>query len=447
MNLAGLDFDNIPPFSVPLRFFLLAPLFALLSAGIIFGAGELLWLSRWSPSTLALTHSIVLGVISMVMCGAVLQLLPVLAGASFPQSERFGGIIAIALAIATVVLVAGFYFSNYTLLQWALFGFVITFGCFIGMILYLVKHRVKGSFSINTMRLSFIAVLVVVVIAGLMLADYLWGSQFNVMKQLTNNHASWGLVGWVSLMIIGVSFQVLPMFHVAPAFPQWSSRWLPGLLFTLLILQLLTSVLPHIVSWGSNDNVTTLSELSVTLVKLSLLSYALIALWSLYKRKRKIRDVSIMLWQVALSCLIVCMVISLIPSLAKLLIGWGWSPLTLASVYIFGWIMSVIMAMLIKIVPFLAYLHLQRQCGFNMQAFALLPNMHEILSKQRMLYLFYCHCFSLLALLLTLFSPPLYWLFALSLVVQFSYLFVLLCIMSKHYQNLSQQMTALMAES
>lgn len=447
MNLAGLDFDNIPPFSVPLRFFLFAPLFALLSAGIIFVAGESLWLSRWSPSTLALTHSIVLGVISMVMCGAVLQLLPVLAGASFPRPERLGGVTAVALAISTIMLVAGFYLSNYTLLQWALFAFAITFSCFIGIILYLVKHRIKGSFSINTMRLSFIAVLVVVIIAGLMLADYLWGSQFNVMKQLTNNHASWGLVGWVSLMIIGVSFQVLPMFHVAPAFPQWSSRWLPGILFALLIMQLLTSVLPHIVSWGSNSNIAMLSTLSVALVKLSLLSYALIALWSLYKRKRKISDVSIMLWQIALSCLIVCMVISLVPALTKVLIGWGWSPLTLASVFIFGWIISVIMAMLIKIVPFLAYLHLQRQCGFNMQAFALLPNMHEILSKQRMLYLLYCHCFSLLALLLTLFSPPLYWLFALSLVVQFGYLFALLCIMSKHYQSLSQQMTRLMAES
>lgn len=446
MNLSGLDFDNIPSFKVPLRFFLFAPLFALLSAAIIFFAGEALWLSRWSPSTLALTHSIVLGFISMVMCGAVLQLLPVLAGVSFPYSERFGGITAIALALSSAVLVAGFYFSNYVFLKWALFGFMLTFTGFIGIILYLVKHRIQGSFSINTMRLSFVAVLVVVVIATLMLADYLWGGQFNVMKQLTDNHANWGLVGWVSLMIIGVSFQVLPMFHVAPAFPVWSSRFLPAILFSLLTLQLLGSVLPHLTSWGSNDIVAVFEQISVVLLKLSLLSYAFIAFWSLHKRKRKITDVSVTLWMIALTSLSVCTMVSLLPTSAAIFADWGWSPLTLASVFIFGWIMSVIMAMLIKIVPFLAYLHLQRQCGFNMQAFTLLPNMHEILSKQRMQYLLYCHCASLFTLMLTLVSTQWYWLLSLALVIQFSYLLLLLCNMSKHYNNLSQKMTILMAE-
>lgn len=78
MNLAGLDFDNIPPFSVPMRFFFVAPVFAFISALIIAVAGESMWLTRWHPATLAVTHAIVLGVISMIMCGSILQLLPAL---------------------------------------------------------------------------------------------------------------------------------------------------------------------------------------------------------------------------------------------------------------------------------------------------------------------------------------------------------------------------------
>lgn len=448
MNLAGLDFDNIPAFSVPMRFFLAAPVFAFISALLIAFAGESLWLTRWHPATLALTHAMVLGIISMIMCGAILQLLPVLAGKSLPHVKLISTLTLVTMSLGTLSLITAFLASMFGLNQTLFFAvsgvsFTLGLGGFIGAILWLIRQRSQASVSINTMRLGFIAMLVVGIIASLLLADYLFASQFNITKKLTDNHASWGLIGWISLVIMGVSFQVLPMFHVAPAFPLWCSRFLPGFLFIVLLTHTLVTLgmtqlaLLNIPAWQMTQSICT------ALLKLGLMVYAITAIHCLNRRKRKINDVSVTCWFIALFCLFICCSISLVMNVMmntmtgaeSLLLSLGWSPLTLASVFIYGWIISVIMAMIIKIIPFLAYLHLQRQCGFHMQAFSLLPNMHELLSKSRMQYLLYSHVFSLFTLIITLYNPANYWLLSLAIMGQFGYLLFLMVSVSGRYRD------------
>jgi len=451
MNLVGLDFDKIPEFSVPMRFFFVAPLFAIISALIIGFAGESMWFTRWHPATLAVTHAIVLGVISMIMCGAILQLLPVLAGKSLPKVKLISVFTLVMMSVGTISLIIAFLASVFGFnnsLFFALAGVLFTLGLggFICGILWLIRQRSQVRFSINTIRLGCIAMLIVGVIASLLLADYLFDSQFNMAKQLTDNHASWGLIGWISLVIIGVSFQVLPMFHVAPAFPLWCTRYLPGFMFIVLLFYTLLTLgmtqldLVNVAMWHLTQ------AICIGLLKLVLMVYAVTAINCLSRRKRKISDISVTCWLIALSCLLLCCSISFIMSLMMnfipgtedFLLRLGWSPLTLASVFIYGWILSVIMAMIIKIVPFLAYLHLQRQCGFHMQAFALLPNMHELLSKSRMQYLLYSHVFSLITLLATLYNPVYYWLLSLAIIGQFGYLFLLMANVSYRYHGIAK---------
>ena len=57
----GLSFNALPPIDLPFRFFLTAPIFVILCAVLILLTGESLWLSRWQPSMLALTHGFTLG--------------------------------------------------------------------------------------------------------------------------------------------------------------------------------------------------------------------------------------------------------------------------------------------------------------------------------------------------------------------------------------------------
>lgn len=436
MNLAGLDFDNIPPFAVPMRFYVTACLFGLVTSIFIFISGESIWLTRWHPSTLALTHLVALGIISMIMCGSLLQMLPVLAGVVFPFANITGGLTLLALSGATIMLAIGFYLSEFLLLKLALALFILVIAGFIGTVLWLIRYRLKASFSINTMRLALISLIVLLLIAGFMLADYFFSTQFNLTKELTDSHASWGLVGWVTLMIIGVSFQVLPMFHVAPSFPTWCERYLPLTLFVSLCAQLIFAIVLPLMSVSQTTQFV-LVNANVYIIQLLLFVYAATGVISLLKRKRKIADVSVNLWLVAFSLLAVCMVIVIVPGIEGLLLQYGFSAIGLASLFIFGWIMSVIMAMLLKIAPFLAYLHLQKQCGLSMTAFTLLPNMHEILAKKWMRYLLVSHAISLLALCLTIFNPQFYWLFSMAVGGQFTYLLILLVSIMMKYRRLS----------
>ena len=80
----GLSFSQAPPILVPFRFFLSAPLFGLLAALLALWYGPSLMDSRWQSSVLALTHLMTLGFLGMAMVGAMMQMLPVVAGSPVP---------------------------------------------------------------------------------------------------------------------------------------------------------------------------------------------------------------------------------------------------------------------------------------------------------------------------------------------------------------------------
>jgi hypothetical protein len=87
MNFTGLSLDQAPPISAPVRFFLTAPLFAMVAAALILFFDPALLMSRFSLETIAVTHLFTIGFIAMVMLGALQQMLPVLAGVSLPKAS------------------------------------------------------------------------------------------------------------------------------------------------------------------------------------------------------------------------------------------------------------------------------------------------------------------------------------------------------------------------
>ena len=80
-----LSFENAPPFSAPLRFFLTAPLFAVLAGLLLVIEGPVVFTSRWTPGALAATHLLTVGFMLQVMLGALIQVLPDVAGAGLPR--------------------------------------------------------------------------------------------------------------------------------------------------------------------------------------------------------------------------------------------------------------------------------------------------------------------------------------------------------------------------
>ena len=411
MNINGLSFSALPPIDLPFRFFLTAPLFIILCALLILFSGESLWLSRWQPSMLALTHGFTLGFVTMVMMGALLQLLPVIGGIGIANPRRVVLMCHPALVIGTLCLMVNFIWPNTLLTMLTLLLLLLGLGIYIIAIASVLLKRLSQGDSIIGIRFSLVALLLVVFFGALILSFSLpysinlssFGSTFSG-KNITNSHAILGLVGWGSLMVMSVSFQVIPMFHVAPNFPKNISHYLPKGIFILLLLFLFLPVnmLPIIVIFHG--------------------IFALSLLFIISKRKRKISDNSIRYWQLAACSLLVLNLFYFLPEklLSQNVIHN--KTLLLATFFIYFYLVTVIQGMLLKILPFLSYTHLQQRCLTNFSAMQYLPHMHEFLNKKHGKWLFYLHITTGAVLLSTIMLPSLYWLLSLLLIIEFSWL-------------------------
>ena len=81
------------------------------------------------------------------------------------------------------------------------------------------------------------------------------------------------------------------------------------------------------------------------------------------------------------------------------------SGILIGALAIYGFLISVIMGLLQKIIPFLSYLHLQRQCMACYELLSSLPNMREIISEQKAVWQFRIHLSGILMISLAIMMP------------------------------------------
>jgi hypothetical protein len=98
---ALLSYDQSPPIAAPFRFFLTAPVFGILAGVLLLWSDADLFVSRWTPAALALTHLITVGFMLQVMLGAMVQILPVVAGANMPRSSLVSGVVHAAISFGS----------------------------------------------------------------------------------------------------------------------------------------------------------------------------------------------------------------------------------------------------------------------------------------------------------------------------------------------------------
>jgi hypothetical protein len=418
MNMSGLSFNALPPIDLPFRFFISAPLFIIACAFLIFFSGESLWLSRWTPSMLALTHGFTLGFLTTVIMGALLQLLPVIGGIGIAKPRLVASISHILHCFGVVFLMLAFIFAHQWLFLAAVSFLALGIGLYIAALTWVLVKKLSQGDSIVGFRFAIIAFAVLLVLGLALLSRNIelgYSLPFISIssdKHLTDIHALWGLVGWASLLIFAVSFQVLPMFHVAPSFPKIISRFITWLLFSLLVLFVF-------VPW-----------LALPMLFIAHGIFAISLFYVISKRKRKVPDTTIRYWQLAATSLLLINIIYFLPdNVMSALLGESFAQqkvFLLAAIFIYFYLVSVIQGMLLKILPFLSYTHLQQRCLMDFSAMKFLPHMHEFLNKQHGVILYYMHLFTGLSLLLVLFNSSFYWLFASLLLVEFLWLFFLM---------------------
>lgn len=387
---ALLSFDQAPPFSAPLRFFLTAPLFAMLGGGLILYSGPDVFASRWTPAALALTHLITVGFMLQVMLGALLQLLPVVVGANMVRPLAIARMVHLALTAGALSLAAAF--LTYEPL---LFGAAVAF--LVGGALLFIGSAGRALYGIAastpTVRGLKMALLglAVTVVSGALLASALGGWLPTPLLGLTSVHLGWAMMAWTCTVLAAVSFVVVPMFQLTPEYPIWFARNFAIAAFAALSLWSLA----ELAGWVTPALLLGAATLVTGAV------FAGLTLRLLGSSKRPKHDASHLLWRFSMaSALLACalwLAASVIPSLAL----WTGFPLLLGVLLLVACFMSAIIGMLYKIVPFLVWLHLQNRGRGRVLA----PNMKKVLPQSRIDHQMLAHFLACALLGLSVFWP------------------------------------------
>ncbi|MCB1801570.1 MAG: hypothetical protein KDI82_07785 [Gammaproteobacteria bacterium] len=361
MNLAGLAADNAPPLEVPFGLFYLMPVFLGLAGTVLAVHGDQVLASRWTPAALAVTHFILLGALAPVMCGAILQIAPVLLGAPYPRVRLVALLTGSGLALGSLCVGAGFLLDLPPLL---LAGGVLAgsglSAFLISSFVALRSAAVARRETLWTVRLA-IAALAGVLALGLSLASARLGwVQLLQYPYWVDTHVAWGLAGWVGLLLYGIAMQLIPLFYVTPRFPRWLLGAFPAVILCLLALVPLRGLAPAAAGG--------LQHWVIGLLFGTYLVYTAAALWIERQRKRPRRDANLWLWQASHAGV-----------LAAIAVWLGGGPTILLGILLLAAAVSFIVGALLKIVPFLSWLDLQQRLVAGRHHAIRLPRLNTLL--------------------------------------------------------------------
>ncbi len=381
----GLSLDQAPPIQVVFRLFWMAALFGILAGFLILFFQEAIF-DPSSTGAITLTHVLTLGVMASFMLGALFQMLPVIAGVALDAPTKRSWWVQVPFVLGTIVLLFAFNLSGYPqlytiaslLLGMSLLGAVTT------MVSRLTKlpHHSASSRGMIFALLAFAMTILFALYLTVTLSGFLEGSYYLEIKTL---HYQFGLIGWVSLLITSISFQVVEMFYVTPPYPKILLQYLTGSILLLLLIKIpVLLFLPSV------------SIVIDTLLALLLISFATITLYRFSQRKRPLADATMWFWRLGMGSLILSMLLWITSLFSPYPLLQTISYITFAS---FG--LSVVFAMFYKIVPFLTWFHL------NSQGYFTAPMMHEVIHPKTAKKHFWIHLAMVIMLLSSLFLAPL----------------------------------------
>ena len=401
MKISSLSTEQAPPISVPLRFFTAAPLFLLLAALMLVSGADNPFADMHSPALLAATHCITLGFMAMIMMGAMQQILPVVIGSPMPASRLTAWLTFLPLISGALLLSAGFMLGKPVLfnLAWPLLG--LAFITFISASLISLARAPAHNATRTAILLSILALGGAIALGMLLAHGYATGSLLPY-AQLATAHISLSLGGWVLLLIVGVSYQVVPMFQLTPNYPKWLANGLTPAIFVVLLLSLLPLLLEPMPHW--------LVIVAQSVVWLLAGCFAVTILILQSKRRRRVADATLSFFRLGMMSLLCAALLYL----ATLFFPANERLGTLyAEIFLLGFAMSLMHGMLYKIVPFLVWFHLFRG-GIKRG----IPNMKEIIPETWMSRHLWLHRSTLLAALFAPWWNAAAWLVAFGLLLQ-----------------------------
>jgi hypothetical protein len=341
-TLGGMVGRRGVPLAVPLPFLLTgagaAALFGLLLPWVMPEAMH----APDFPHVLALVHLATLGWLTMTIMGASLQLVPVMTVAPL-RATRFLGFQYPLYASGVLLLLSGFWWMRPWLL--AAGGIVIVLAVlhYVVLLSITLLHATTRPLTLRYLAASLVYLCLVV---GLGLTAAL-NMQFGFLGAGTDRllliHLTLGVLGWLSSLLIGVSYTLVRLFALAHGHDDRLGR----VIFMLLQVSIVGLALGFLFSWLA----LILLAGGVLIATAWLFAYDFGRM--LRGRHRKVLDVT--QYHSMAAVVYFCLVV---PSgVASVLFGWQ-QPAVLAALgltALVGWLGQSIIGYLYKIVPFLIW--------------------------------------------------------------------------------------------
>ncbi|OHE06629.1 MAG: hypothetical protein A3G74_00030 [Sulfurimonas sp. RIFCSPLOWO2_12_FULL_34_6] len=392
MDFDGLSVDQAPPISAPVRFFLTAPLFAVLAGVLILFSDASVLSSRFSTESIVITHAITIGFLSFVMFGALVQMLPVLAGVRVSRVGLVSKISYIFMLFGTLFMIFGLWLNISKLILAAALFLGVGFLALIIPMLLAFKNVVNVTASIRAMITALVFAFLITLIGMHLLASYGIGKFSASHLLFANIHSVWVIFGFAGILIIGVAFHVLPMFYVAPRFKQFCKKRVVWLIVSGLLLWLVLNIFM--------ESYATAAKIWIALF---FWAFSTTVYLKLNARRRKVSDVTVWYWRSA--------------AVFMTLGTFAWSIndffderyIVIVAILIGGgFIFSIMSGMLYKIVPFLVWFHL------NAKGYMSIPTMNDMINKKLAIIQYILFLISLIGFIISFFISALLPLFALT---------------------------------
>jgi len=351
--LNNLQTDNAPSLSVINPHFIFGALsFLALSVITILADTDLLG-PYFNGRILAVTHLAVLGWATMIVFGALYQLIPVVFETAI-FSEGLAKLTFWLFAISVILLVYSFWTDAFTALL--PYASSLMFIALLMFIINILQSKRKAKKNVQSRFISAAAYwLFATALLGFLIA---LNFKYNFLPQMHLHylkiHAHLGLIGWFVMLIIGASSTLIPMFLISHQLNENKLKYSFYLINGGLALLTLDWLFL---------NGTFLVYLYWLFISAGIFFYLSYVTESFKKRLRKELDIGMKHTLIAVAILLIPIFISLI-ILTELKFEYSFL-LRVTTLYgfsiIFGLITPIILGQTYKTLPFIIWLHKYKQ--------------------------------------------------------------------------------------
>ncbi|MGO4888472.1 hypothetical protein ACJ2A9_11985 [Anaerobacillus sp. MEB173] len=220
------------PFAFMITGFLSLLIFSVL---IVFSGDTFSFTEVRLPFAIGIVHLFILGWATMLVMGAVYQLVPVVIQSEL-YSTKLGMIHYFAFTGGLVGMLLGFF--QFNLITLAISASLVVIGVLLfitNIVITIIKTKNFNTIIFATYSALFYLLLTVV--SGLLMAinfghPFLNGLHTSILAA----HIWFGLVGWFLFLIVGYSFKMLPMFYLSHDFPTNLQKWILILFHVALLI-------------------------------------------------------------------------------------------------------------------------------------------------------------------------------------------------------------------